>query len=178
MLKSLLYGSGSGKDAAQSTDSKVPEGQGLAKTSMTNSPSFNDLSMGANDDAEYHLGPEAPYEASPKTASAMPAKRASNEWASVFNPGRNMKKGIGKDYYDHTDDNSSSSGTTWDHIIKANRMKTFAEFDRDGDGYVTASDLKAKLGGSADVDALIFAADKNKDGRIDHAEFDQLLRNS
>ena len=47
-----------------------------------------------------------------------------------------------------------------------------------GDGYVTASDLRAKLGGSADVDALIFAADKNKDGRIDHKEFDQLLRNS
>ena len=47
-----------------------------------------------------------------------------------------------------------------------------------GDGYVTASDLKAKLGGSADVDALIFAADKIKDGKIDHAEFNQLLRNS
>lgn len=47
-----------------------------------------------------------------------------------------------------------------------------------GDGFVTAADLKAKLGGSADVDALIFAADKNKDGRIDHKEFDQLLRNS
>lgn len=44
-----------------------------------------------------------------------------------------MKKGIGKDYYDHTHDHSSSPGTTWDHIIKANRMKTFQEFDRDGE---------------------------------------------
>ena len=43
-----------------------------------------------------------------------------------------MKKGIGKDYYDHTHDHSSSPGTTWDHIIKASRMKTFADFDRDG----------------------------------------------
>ncbi len=43
-----------------------------------------------------------------------------------------MKKGIGKDYYDHTHDHSSSPGTTWDHIIKADRMKTFADFDRDG----------------------------------------------
>ena len=39
MLKSLLYGS-SGKDAGQPAETKAPEtqGQGLAKTSMTNSP--------------------------------------------------------------------------------------------------------------------------------------------
>ena len=44
-----------------------------------------------------------------------------------------MKKDIGKDYYDHTHDHSSSTGTTWDHIIKSNRLKTFQDFDRDGE---------------------------------------------
>ncbi|KAK9858000.1 hypothetical protein WJX84_008842 [Apatococcus fuscideae] len=174
VLRNMLYGPYEDKEKGKSTIPKVPE----PRTSMSSSQSFNDLSMGASND--YH-GADDSLEALPAEVGDAKAPRAtkpSDPWASVFNPGRNMKKGIGKDYYDHTHDHSSSPGTTWDHIIKASRMKTFADFDRDGDGYISASDLRAGLGGGADVDALIFAADKNKDGRIDHKEFDQLLRNS
>ena len=49
---------------------------------------------------------------------------------------------------------------------------------RDNDGFVTAEDLKSKLGSQEDVGQLIAAADKNGDGKIDYAEFCELLKNS
>lgn len=51
-------------------------------------------------------------------------------------------------------------------------------FDRDGDGFITADELKMKLGSQADVSQLIAAADKNGDGKIDYQEFCELVRNA
>ena len=66
----------------------------------------------------------------------------------------------------------------WDHIIKSERQKAFSAFDRDNDGFITADELRLKLGAQADVGQLIAAADKNGDGKIDYGEFCELLRNS
>ena len=49
---------------------------------------------------------------------------------------------------------------------------------RNHDGFITADELKLKLGSQADVSQLIAAADKNGDGKIDYAEFCELVRNS
>lgn len=46
------------------------------------------------------------------------------------------------------------------------------------DGYISADELRSTLGPSANVDALIKQADKNKDGRIDYKEFCDILRES
>lgn len=45
------------------------------------------------------------------------------------------------------------------------------------DGLIDASDLRARLGMDANVEELIRQADKNKDGKIDQAEFCELLKN-
>ena len=44
------------------------------------------------------------------------------------------------------------------------------------DGLIDAADLRAKLGPDANVEALIKQADKNGDGKIDQAEFTELLK--
>lgn len=44
------------------------------------------------------------------------------------------------------------------------------------DGVIDAADLRAHLGPNANVDELIRQADKNKDGKIDQAEFCELLK--
>lgn len=41
---------------------------------------------------------------------------------------------------------------------------------------IDASDLKKALGPDADVGALIKQADRHGDGKIDHAEFCELLK--
>ena len=51
-------------------------------------------------------------------------------------------------------------------------------FDRDNDGFITADELRLKLGSQADVSQLIAAADKNNDGKIDYGEFCELLKNA
>jgi Ca2+-binding EF-hand superfamily protein len=45
------------------------------------------------------------------------------------------------------------------------------------DGMIDASDLRARLGADVNVEQLIQQADKNKDGKIDQAEFCELLKN-
>lgn len=42
---------------------------------------------------------------------------------------------------------------------------------------IDAADLRASLGPSANVEDLIQKADKNKDGKIDQAEFCEMLKN-
>jgi Ca2+-binding EF-hand superfamily protein len=44
------------------------------------------------------------------------------------------------------------------------------------DGWIDAEDLRAHLGQDADVQDLIRQADKNNDGKIDQAEFCELLK--
>ena len=45
------------------------------------------------------------------------------------------------------------------------------------DGLIDADDLRARLGPDADVEKLIKQADRNGDGKIDQAEFTELLKN-
>jgi len=59
----------------------------------------------------------------------------------------------------------------------------FGHFDGDGDGYISAADLKATLLGPEselcedDIDEMIVEFDKNSDGRIDRSEFREMLEN-
>ena len=69
----------------------------------------------------------------------------------------------------------------WSHYFPATKfinVPIMIACCRDGDGFVTAEDLRMKLGSQEDVGQLIAAADKNGDGKIDYAEFCELLRNS
>lgn len=45
------------------------------------------------------------------------------------------------------------------------------------DGMIDAEDLRATLGGNANVEDLIEKADRNHDGKIDPAEFCEMLKN-
>lgn len=145
-------------------------------------PSMSDFSMGAHEDATEEFQrehPEAP------TSPVSPSGRRksgdrSRAWADTFNPGRNYHnnyKAVGNDYFDHVD-KKPGNNSIWDHIIKSERQKAFSSFDRDNDGFVTADDLRMKLGAQADVAQLIAAADRNGDGKIDYSEFCELIKNS
>ena len=50
--------------------------------------------------------------------------------------------------------------------------------EKDGDGFITTSELRQALGKDVSIDALIKEADKNGDGKIDYQEFSDLLRHS
>eukprot|EP00884_Botryococcus_braunii_P005172 jgi/Botrbrau1/14656/Bobra.0108s0017.1 len=148
-------------------------------TGMPSSPSFSDFSMGVGSEVE-EPGTDTPRgsldikSVAPTTPTSV--KSPKSVWQSVFHPGSNPgARTIGKDYYDNADKFEHS---VWDEVVKAERQKVFNSFDRDSDGFISASDLRAKLGNAADVAQLIAAADKNGDGRIDYYEFQELLRNS
>jgi Ca2+-binding EF-hand superfamily protein len=55
--------------------------------------------------------------------------------------------------------------------------RTFAEFDYDGDGYITAMEFKLAMTARSEqvtgdeLDSIFGHADKDDDGRIDKAEF-------
>lgn len=101
-----------------------------------------------------------------------------NVWESVFNPGRNMKmRGkIGASMFDRPSEERATS--VWDEILKAEAVRnlSFADLDKNGDGYITAPELRAVLGPNARVNELIKEADRNGDGMIDRREFANLLR--
>ncbi|KAK9787470.1 hypothetical protein WJX73_007722 [Symbiochloris irregularis] len=149
--------------------------------------SFNDLSMGAHEDEEEYSKRKSTDEEpnSPTAQSGSPSlsrRSSSNKqvWQSVWNPGRNYNdnyKTVGNQYYDHVDKTPGNT-SVWDHILRSERIKAFKSFDRDGDGFITADELKMKLGSQADVSQLIAAADKNGDGKIDYSEFCELVRNA
>ena len=159
--------------------------------------SFDDFSLGTIQDAEDTLSPKkgddnsaAADEAAPATpaavASAAPPHHPHREgaratWASVFNPGRNNNPAAtspGADQYDHTHAPADDPRSVWDEVIKAERMKSFASLDKDNDGFISAADLRAALGPGADVDQMVRAADTSGDGKVDYADFSELLRNS
>mmetsp|Transcript_29818 Transcript_29818/g.84029 ORF Transcript_29818/g.84029 Transcript_29818/m.84029 type:complete len:167 (+) Transcript_29818:859-1359(+) len=102
-----------------------------------------------------------------------------NVWESVFNPGKNMNlKKAPASYFDNP---GESKATTWDHVLKAENVKrlAFSQIDKNGDGFIDASELRHELQGSSlDINQLIKQADKNGDGKIDFAEFSDLFRNS
>jgi len=158
-------------------------------TGVHKSISFEDFSLGTAQDAEDTLSPKAKAgedgAQAPVTPAAVPAMHqkqdARTTWSSVFNPGRNNNPAAaspGNDQYDHTHEPGDDSRSVWEEVIKAERVKSFASLDKDQDGYISAGDLKAALGPGVDVDQMIQAADKNRDGKVDFADFSELLRNS
>jgi calmodulin len=59
----------------------------------------------------------------------------------------------------------------------------FAVFDRDGDGFIDAAELRSVLGSlgfqaAAECQRMIDAYDEDKDGRIDFREFVKLMETS
>jgi Ca2+-binding EF-hand superfamily protein len=50
----------------------------------------------------------------------------------------------------------------WDHVVKSENLQrlSFSQLDKDGDGYLSADDLKKHFGPAANVSQLIDAADK------------------
>lgn len=155
---------------------------------MSKSVSMDDFSLGAGRDAESEFTPGTPpYDEGPLTApKPVSPKQAvtgthTNEWQSVFNPGRNYNPNMqmGRSYYDTVDPHHRTP-TTWEYILKSENMKqlSFAQLDKNADGVIDASDLRHALGPQANVDELIHQADKNGDGKIDYYEFCEMMKNN
>ncbi|GMH45506.1 hypothetical protein BSKO_13463 [Bryopsis sp. KO-2023] len=152
---------------------------------MAKSPSFNDFSMHVGQEVERE--PQSPtMEEAPmlekRSSTSSVGSPGSDVWRSVFNPGRNYSlhdKNVGRTYYDTVDD-PKKQPTTWEYIVKADHLKqvSFAQFDKNADGFISADELRSTLGPSANVDALIKQADKNGDGKIDYKEFCSILKDS
>lgn len=152
--------------------------------------SASDLS-GAAEDVQEALGSwsDLPEDHSPTTVlggaekggpNKPPNRRKANVWESVFNPGRNynMEGRVGASQFDNPDSPGGRSTTVWDEILKAETVRSFSDLDKDGDGFITTSELRQALGKDVSIDALIKEADKNGDGKIDYQEFSDLLRHS
>lgn len=54
----------------------------------------------------------------------------------------------------------------------------FDSIDKDGNGFITAEELRVELGGGDELEVLIEEVDKNGDGMIDYQEFCELLRHN
>jgi hypothetical protein len=156
---------------------------------MRHSPSFDDFSLGTAAEAEQgysspasaadstSVTDEAPKQifADKATKDRLTATKR-NVWRDTFNPGSNLDMHkAGKDMYDTVED-PKKEPTTWQYIIRSENLRRFQEFDQDKDGFINAKDLRDKLGDGADVAGLIKQADKNGDGKIDHHEFSELLK--
>jgi len=76
----------------------------------------------------------------------------------------------------HFDSDPNNAATTWQMIIRSENLKRFGSLDADKDGFISAEDLRIKLGRSADVEGLIKQADKNNDGKLSYTEFEAILR--
>lgn len=152
---------------------------------MSKSPSFNDFSLHVGQEVEEELnrsssaGAELPSEQHGEAGQGnSPTGVRKDVWQGVFNPGRNFNMDkVGRNYFDHVE-NPKSSPTTWEYIVKAEHLKqlSFAAFDKNSDGFITADELRQTLGKGANVEDLIQQADRNGDGKIDYQEFCDLLR--
>jgi len=160
--------------------------KGLLKqgsSDISKSPSFNDFSLCAGQDAETNLQRTSMDSSAgepdlERRSSESSGGRRKDVWQGVFNPGRNFNMDkVGRNYFDHVE-NPKSSPTTWEYIVKAEHLKqlSFAHFDKNADGFITADELRDTLGNSANVEDLIKQADRNGDGKIDYSEFCDLLR--
>lgn len=71
------------------------------------------------------------------------------------------------------------------HLSKLNKeellMEAFEFFDKDGSGFITLEELNQALkdtgADNADAKAVLEAADKNSDGKVDYGEFCDMMRN-
>jgi Ca2+-binding EF-hand superfamily protein len=50
----------------------------------------------------------------------------------------------------------------WDHVVKSENLSrmSFSQLDKDGDGYLSADDLRKHFGPAANVSQLIDSVDK------------------
>lgn len=150
---------------------------------ISKSPSFNDFSLCVGQDVETDLQRTSMDSSTgepdlERRSSESNGGRRKDVWQGVFNPGRNFNMDkVGRNYFDHVE-NPKSSPTTWEYIVKAEHLKqlSFATFDKNADGFITAEELRDTLGHSANVEDLIKQADRNGDGKIDYSEFCDLLR--
>jgi hypothetical protein len=100
-------------------------------------------------------------------------------WRGTFDPGSNPRlttqaSSPGKAFYDTVGSREADAGLTiWQQTLRAEDMRrtNFAELDKNNDGYLEREDLRSAFGVSANVDALIDAADSDGDGRIGYAEW-------
>ena len=164
-----------------SHDAAAPPSTPSPTAAKLSSSSESNLSSNANADG---------------TAAAAVTKQPSGAtlWGSVFHPGRwghrheaggAAPRPVGNRYYDNT---SEGDKTTWEEVVKSERLQTLAQLPRvaeksggkNGD-FVDASQLRAALGPSEDVEQLIAAARDGRDAKDEKVPFDvlaELLRNS
>lgn len=153
-------------------------GRSLSTTGKA--PSFNDFSLHVADDAENELDASTTGSLSRELSveSETVTPKRTNVWQDTFSPqmNSNLKK-LPASYYDAPKPEKKS--TVWDEIIKADAIRkvAFEHFDKNNDGMIDADDLRSTFGKDANVVELIKAADKNKDGLIDRAEFTEMLKN-
>ena len=97
-------------------------------------------------------------------------------WREIFHPGSpRVESGRhGADYYDSSVD--TAGGSIWDEVLKSERLAAAAKLARESnDPNMDATALKRELGGGAEVDALIAAADVKGNGRIEFGAFKRAL---
>ena len=88
---------------------------------------------------------------------------------------------LGTKYYDNAGEGDKS---TWEEVVKSERLQTLAQLPRTKEEtaeFVDASQLRAALGPSEDVEMLIEAARDGREGGDERVPFDvfaNLLRNS
>jgi len=128
----------------------------------------------ASRDASADAAPPPPPPSSPPAASSSPSGAAAT-WRGTFDPGSNprvTRKAVepGPSYYDSP---SPAGLTLWQQTLRSRDMKrfNFPELDRNGDGFLEASDLRRAFGPDADVDALVAAADPEGLGRVSYKDW-------
>ena len=127
--------------------------------------------------------PHSPPASDTETQAAPPSEpppargtATARVWREIFHPGSpHVSTGRhGADYYDSAAD--TAGGSVWDEVLKSERLAAAAKLAREAnDPLVDAAALKRELGGGAEVDALIAAADVKGDGRIEFGAFKRAL---
>jgi hypothetical protein len=104
-----------------------------------------------------------------------------NVWRSVFDPGSNPNiDRQGSNYYDTVKD-PKSSPSTWEMILKAEdfRRRSFGDLDKNKDGFVDATELKAvvppSMADKVDTASLISQAGASSQGKLTRKEFNEVL---
>lgn len=90
-------------------------------------PSFNDLSLGTEADAEATFQMQRPNTEQPElrrvstddTTPRTPTRQ--DVWQSVFNPGKNYKSNAGRSTYDTVND--AKEPTTWDMVLESQHSR-------------------------------------------------------
>lgn len=114
---------------------------------------------------------------SPSGNSGSCGRSPRSHWAQgTFNPGRNFNMPKSTERFDKVE---PGSPTTWDYIVRAQNIKKadFAQFDTNGDGFITADELRKGMGGAdaGGMSQLMKVADRDGDGRISRDEWSAVM---